>query len=84
MFKNMKIAITDEVHLKAVCEVLESMGYELDVNERNPKAVCTWTFNNSYDVRVMTVDEMTGHDKTVTLTDLLRMRDEMVKENATR
>ena len=81
-FKNMKIKITDEVHLKAVCEVLESVGYELGVNERNPKAVCTWAFNNSYDIRVMTVDEMTGHDDEYTLTDLLKMRDEMVKENA--
>lgn len=27
MYKNMKIEITDEVQLKVVCDVLESMGY---------------------------------------------------------
>lgn len=29
MYQNLKIAITDEVQLKAVCDVLESMGYKL-------------------------------------------------------
>ncbi len=28
MFKNLKIAIIDEQHITAVCEVLESMGYQ--------------------------------------------------------
>lgn len=30
MFKNMKIEITDEAHLKAVCDALSSTGYKCD------------------------------------------------------
>ena len=79
MYKNMKIAITDKVHLKAVCEVLESLGYVSEKNkpENDDKYIIIidgkyfgwWSGDN------WTIQE-------VTLTDLLRMRDEMVKENA--
>lgn len=31
MFKNMKIEITDEAHLKAVCERLDAMGYKREL-----------------------------------------------------
>jgi hypothetical protein len=30
-FKNMKIEITDEAHLKAVCERLDAMGYKKEL-----------------------------------------------------
>lgn len=73
----MKIAITDEAHLKAVCDVLESMGYvndgvhEIDNFIHTYKSGC---FEGFYS------DLHWG--EIVTISDLLHMRDEMVKENA--
>lgn len=81
MFKNMKIAITDEAHLKAVCEVLESMGYKPCEKNSKYKSLCTWEISGVYDIYDMHLDEMYYHDLEVTLSDLLHMRDEMVKEN---
>lgn len=77
-FKNLKIAITDETHLKAVCDVLESMGYE--------KTHFVKGMDNF--IRTFTDGEYCGFmfdcaaDQTVNLPDLLKMRDDMVKENA--
>lgn len=80
-FKNLKIAITDETHLKAVCDVLESMGYELDkehcglgdaaVGAWDDGAYCTYKHIGSILI-----------EDASTLSDLLKMRDDMVKANA--
>ena len=79
-FKNMKIAITDEVHLKAVCEVLESMGYEQDdITYDKVITVCTWSLSRTYDCYNMDL-VCHYHDEIVTLTDLLKMRDDMVRD----
>lgn len=37
MYQNMKIAITDEVQLKEVCDVLQSMGYKKDLTQEYKK-----------------------------------------------
>lgn len=78
----MKIAITDEAHLKAVCEVLETIMYEkkgLFTDIPDPKWVCACDDGQLMDLHD---DPFVGWYKEVTLNDLLRMRDEMVKENA--
>lgn len=77
-FQNLKIAITDEVHLKAVCDVLESMGYRWcnDAKHNKPtKHIITFSdglFDYFY-------GGCRWYDLT-TLTDLLRMRDNQIKE----
>ncbi|MEG1695573.1 MAG: hypothetical protein RR282_00590 [Acinetobacter sp.] len=76
-FKNLKIAITDETHLKAVCEVLESMGYKRIHKSRNPSVVLTGT-GGGYG----TYMDTTINEPDTTLLDLLKMRDDMVKANA--
>lgn len=82
MFLNLKIAITDEAHLRAVCEVLEALmckkkGLFTDIHE--PKFVCACDDGQLMDLHD---DPFVGWYETTTLSDLLRMRDEMVKENA--
>lgn len=80
MFRNMKIAITDPTHLKAVCDVLESMGYEKsDWDDNHVCFVCASEkgFYSNYGYMGGFWDE-----HLITLTDLLKMRDEMVKEKA--
>lgn len=79
MFKNMKIEIKDEPHLKAVCDVLESMSYT--------RARLTGLLGKSFVV----TDEMDGKYyifcnetfvekfELYTLSDLLKMRDDIVK-----
>lgn len=76
----MKIAITDEVHLKAVCEVLESIGYKLYFESEIRNYVLSY-IDGSYAVYESedTIGILEYEKKT--LTDLLRMRDEMVKES---
>lgn len=82
-FTNMKIAITDEVHLKAVCDVLESIGYKKDsITDGKKTTVCTWIASKTYDCYDMTLEQCFHHDEIITLTDLLKMRDDMVRENA--
>ena len=83
-FKNLKIAITDKTHLKAVCEVLESMGYSegLSVafdNNDEYKWVGS-NFNGVFGYYVHK-DPCIRYD-VVNLSDLLKMRDDMVKANA--
>lgn len=78
-FSNMKIAITDEAHLKAVCEVLESMGYKKSYQCSKSNYVFA-NINGSYWVDINNQPVMNDYE--VNLSDLLRMRDEMVKENA--
>lgn len=81
-FQNLKIAITDNDHLKAVCDVLESMGCWLNVADNFDAA--KWVIlvkSGRYDL--YSNDRASGDwCETVTLTDLLKMRDEMVKHNA--
>ncbi len=83
MFDNLKIAITDAVQLKAVCDVLESVGYWLSIHSMGP-----YPFDG--DNSIVTYDDKTyieychkyaGEDcKLVTLNDLLIMRDKKIKE----
>lgn len=80
MFTNMKIAITDEAHLRAVCEVLISIGYKVwGVGlGGKPKWVAASDIGNA----TTFTNDMNPQYSIVTLSDLLRIRDEMVKENA--
>ena len=77
-FKNMKIAITDETHLKAVCDVLRSIGYSVwGVVPGASNWVVTSKVGNA-----TTFEFDACPDNTlVTLSDLLSMRDKMVKAN---
>lgn len=82
MFKNMKIEINDEVHLNAVCEVLESMGYKkghsmnYDGLHEYP-AVVAYT-NGAY---AYYCHMGSGVDSPlITLTDLLALRDKHFME----
>lgn len=78
MFKNMKIEINDEVHLNAVCEVLESMGYRACyMTNRKAKSVCCYVLGhfNSY---MSAVEEFDGI--LVSLTDLLALHDKHFME----
>ena len=77
MFKNLKIAIIDEQHLTAVCEVLESMGYHPYQPSKRLQFIYTQT-DGLYSFGDDCVSSISY--ETVTLRDLLQMRDEMVKE----
>lgn len=77
MYKNMKIAITDEVHLNAVRDVLESMGYKPYQPSLNNECVYTWEdglycVDKHMESRVIY--------KTATLPDLLALRDKQFME----
>ncbi|MEG0197800.1 MAG: hypothetical protein RR676_11460 [Acinetobacter sp.] len=83
-FKNLKIAITDETHLKAVCDVLESMGYSeglsLDyVGSDQHRYIMT--HDNGVYAYYCHYDESSDYLE-LTLSDLLKMRDDTVKANA--
>ncbi|MEG2271520.1 MAG: hypothetical protein RSC05_04545 [Acinetobacter sp.] len=82
-FKNLKIAITDETHLKAVCDVLESMDCWLNCGDGSNK-LAKWVIvvkSGRYDI--YNNDRASGDwAQTITLSDLLKMRDDMVKANA--
>lgn len=74
-FRNMKIEITDEVQLKAVCDVLQSMGYKKDLLKGNKWILCHELgyfsiHDHHYDFQC----------SVVTLTDLLALRDKQFKE----
>ena len=86
-FQNLKISITDEVHLKAVCDVLESMGYknkQFDFPIENHrdikqfKSVACYQ-SGGYSVYKLGV-EWINFCEPATLTDLLKMRDKAFKE----
>ncbi|QHJ79194.1 MAG: hypothetical protein [Caudoviricetes sp.] len=74
-FKSMKIAITDEAHLKAVCDVLELMGYKKS-GWTPIDALVICASDNGYYSNYTRMDGFWDEYKT-TLTDLLKMRDEM-------
>lgn len=79
-YQNLKIAITDEVQLKAVCEILKTMKYRKIRN-----AFCD---HDNYliarsDGYYQGVISDTGYKigyKLVNLTDLLSLRDKQFKE----
>ena len=74
-FKNMKIAITDEVHLKAVCDVLGSMGYSQELRAgESTKSIESYS-DGIYDCY------MFSQDSDTTLADLLAMRDQIFMES---
>ena len=78
MFDNLKIAITDEVQLKAVCDVLKSMGYEKEMaTSKKPMSVCTYG-DGTYHIYGRGAEHKIG--KLTTLTDLLAMRDKHFME----
>lgn len=82
MYKNLKIAITDETHLRSVCDVLESMGYiNTFRTNKTLRTICTWSHNGSYGITDLSLDFCFFQDE-VNLSDLLKMRDDMVKANA--
>lgn len=83
-FKNLKIAITDETHLKAVCDVLESVGYiggvPVDYDDSDEYKYLM-VFDNGMYAYYCHYSESVGYQE-ATLSDLLKMRDDMVKANA--
>lgn len=89
-FQNLKIAITDNDHLKAVCDVLESMRYECGnpyfFNIENlidgwVKSIAAYTTGSYFLHKNLDAEDIFNCDE-VQLADLLKMRDEMVKHNA--
>lgn len=78
-FKNMKIAITDKAHLKAVCDVLESMGISKSYATRSKVKVILFD-EKFYSLLGLPV-EMIEDRKSATLTDLLAMRDQIFMES---
>lgn len=77
-FKNMKIAITDEVHLKAVCDVLGSMGFKC-ANLGNENS--GWDVLIYPSIRSWCQSMYSGNlYEPATLTDLLAMRDHLFME----
>jgi len=78
MFKNLKIKILDEQHLKAVCEVLKSMGY-IQPNSGG-SIIYTSEHGNTFTCDGNWALDAQGIYKDANLTDLLQMRDEMIKE----
>lgn len=80
-FKNMKIEITDEVQLKAVCDVLQSMGY---------KKTGWIGYSKVFFISTNKIGQMTDHAislmncfnsiELTTLTDLLALRDKQFME----
>ena len=75
----MKIEITDEPHLKAVCEVLESIGYKpvLFTPNKDTAFIVCYESGNFTDWGRFNSGSYSW-DLT-TLTDLLKMRDEKIK-----
>ena len=81
-FKNMKIEITDYNHLKAVCDVLVSMGYSegLSVDfDEDDEYKWIGSYSNGVFGYYVHEDSCVNYSKT-TLSDLVKMRDEMVKQ----
>lgn len=79
MYQNMKIEITDEVKLKAVCDVLQSIGYEeIDKIREWDKFIYTFDDGLYYGISFELEDSIGCCD--VTLTDLLAMRDKQFME----
>lgn len=80
MFDNLKIAITDEVQLKAVCDVLESMGYVPNMIEDNIKTYSVITCESGVYSNWNKFDSGFFRYKNTTLTEILSLRDKRIKE----
>ena len=74
----MKIAITDEVQLKAVCDVLQSMGFR-ETYKTCSKVSVIATDKTTYSLLGLPF-EIIDDRRPVTLTDLLAMRDKQFME----
>lgn len=80
MFDNLKIAITDAVQLKAVCDVLESVGYEAwNMGDYKTEMIIAWEDGKYSNFDEYETDKGYGYSFP-TLTDLLAMRDKQIKE----
>lgn len=78
MLDNLKIAITDAVQLKAVCDVLDSMGYK-NTYKTASKVTTVITDKTTYSLLGLPC-EIIDDRNAATLTDLLAMRDKKIKE----
>ena len=78
-FKNMKIAITDEAHLKAVCDALRSIGYSV---WGVVLGASNWVVTSKIGNATTFEFDACSDNTLVTLSDLLIMRDKMVEDNA--
>lgn len=82
MYQNMKIEITDEVQLRAVCDVLDSMGFTDFYDSKNWKCgVIRFVEvfeDGTYDC--YDTDIVSDKAKQTTLTDLLALRDKQFME----
>lgn len=78
-FKNMKIEITDEVQLKAVCDVLLSIGYGSWGINKNDKWIGASFKNKQF--TTFSSDAFFSDEVITTLTDLLAMRDKQFMES---
>ncbi|ENV92362.1 hypothetical protein F937_01756 [Acinetobacter calcoaceticus ANC 3680] len=76
-FKNMKIEITDKEHLRDVCDVLESMGYD----ERGVFFSCdSYIITRDHGVYFPAIDGDFDFES-INLSDLIKMRDEVKAES---
>ena len=78
MYQSLKIAITDDIHLNAVCDVLESMGFKCAFK---PKFGITKHIE-SYIDGVYDMYPFNDNGCNTTLTDLLAIRDKQIKAKA--
>lgn len=80
MYQNLKIAITDEVQLKAVCGVLKTMKYRKVRNAfcQHDNYVIVRS-DGFYHGVISDTGYKIGH-KLLTLTDLLALRDKQFKD----
>ena len=84
-YKNMKIAITDNINLKEVCEVLESMGYECgnayffkieSLKAGLIKSIASYENGSYYFYNNLELDCIYNCQE-ILLSSLIKMRDEM-------
>lgn len=82
-FQEIQIAITDTTHCRAVCDVLESLGYksftlqEFAVSEDGTTGIVAFADGTYTDTSSAPV-----YGKITTLQDLLSMRDDLVRQKA--
>lgn len=78
MYKNMKIAITDEAQLKAVCDVLKTMGFVKSMSNGVTGFIYTF-IDGSYRIDI-NHQPVFDHIPYTNLTDLLALRDKHFME----
>lgn len=76
----MKIIITDDVQFNAVCHVLDSMGYQR-TGWTDIKTLIVCASDKGYYSNYTSMDN-SWDEYLITLPELLKMRDDMVKEKA--